>query len=149
MRIGEAGAARRFTEENPMTGKDKQVALVTGGSTGIGAAVALQLAQAGATVVISGRHESTLRTSAARHPGIAHVVADVANPADAARSVDEVRARYGRLDVLVNNAGIAEIAPLSDATSAHVRRTLATNVEGLIETTRAALPLLRQSEEPS
>lgn len=123
-----------------------QVVLVTGGSTGIGAAVALQLAQAGAKVVITGRKEATLRASAARHPGISYVVADIAKPEEVARSLEEVRARFDRLDALVNNAGILEIVPLADATPAHVRRTLDINLVGLIETTRAALPLLRKSK---
>jgi NAD(P)-dependent dehydrogenase (short-subunit alcohol dehydrogenase family) len=125
---------------------DKQIALVTGGSSGIGAAVALQLAQAGARVVITGRHEATLRASAARHPNIDYVVADVGKSADVARTLDEVRARHGRLDVLINNAGIMEIVPLSDAGPDHVRRTLDTNLVGLIETTRLALPLLRAAK---
>jgi NAD(P)-dependent dehydrogenase (short-subunit alcohol dehydrogenase family) len=125
---------------------EQQVALVTGGSSGIGAAVAHHLARAGVRVVVTGRHEETLRSSSDRHANIGYVVADLAKAPDAHRSVDEVKARFGRLDVLVNNAGIAEIASLPHATAEHVRRTLATNVEGLIETTRAALPLLRQSK---
>jgi len=125
---------------------DGQAALVTGGSTGIGAAVALRLAKAGAKVVITGRHEDTLRTSAERHPNIGYVVADVARAGDVARSIDEVRKRFGRLDVLINNAGVLEIVPLADASPEHVRRTWETNVLGLIETTRAALPLLRKSK---
>jgi len=123
-----------------------QVALVTGGSSGIGAAVALRLAQAGAKVVITGRHEATLRDVAARHAGISYVVADVARPEDVVRSIEEVRRRHGRLDALINNAGVLEIVPLADASPEHVRRTWATNVDGLIETTRAALPLLRASK---
>jgi NAD(P)-dependent dehydrogenase (short-subunit alcohol dehydrogenase family) len=123
-----------------------QVALVTGGGTGIGAAVARQLAEAGAKVVITGRHEETLKTSAGQHPAITYVVADIARASDVARSVEEVRKRHGRLDALVNNAAILEIVPLADASSEHVRRTLDTNVLGLIETTRAALPLLRASK---
>ena len=124
-----------------------QVALVTGGSTGIGAAVALQLAQAGAKVVITGRHEATLRASAARHPGIDYVVADVAR-AERCRAQPGrgAQTRFGRLDVLINNAGVLEIVPLADASPEHVRRTWETNVLGLIETTRAALPLLRKSK---
>jgi NAD(P)-dependent dehydrogenase (short-subunit alcohol dehydrogenase family) len=124
---------------------DGQVVLVTGGGTGIGAAVALRLAEAGARVVITGRHEATLRASAARHARIAHVVADVARSGDVARTLEEVRARFDRLDVLINNAGVLEVAPLADASPEHVRRTWETNVLGLVETTRAALPLLRQS----
>src|SRR3954464_3670852 len=129
--------------ENSFAG---QVALVTGGSTGIGAAVALQLAQAGAQVVITGRHEETLRASAARHPAIAYVVGDIGRAGDVARSLEEVRKRFGRLDVLVNNAGVMEIVSLADASPEHERRTWETRVPGLIETTRAALPLLRKSK---
>jgi len=124
---------------------ESNVALVTGASTGIGRAVALQLANAGAKVVITGRHEAALRESAAQHPAISFVVADVAQAADAARTVEEVKLRHGRLDVLVNNAGIAPVAPLSDASPDHVHEVFDTNVHGLIELTRQALPLLRQS----
>jgi NAD(P)-dependent dehydrogenase (short-subunit alcohol dehydrogenase family) len=124
---------------------DGQMALVTGGGTGIGAAVALRLAEAGARVIITGRHEATLRASAARHTRIGHVVADVARSSDVARTFEEVRARFGRLDILINNAGVLELAALADASPEHVRRTWETNVLGLVETTRAALPLLRQS----
>lgn len=122
-----------------------QVALVTGGSTGIGAAIALELAQAGARVVITGRHEETLRSSAARHPRIAYHVADAAQAADAARALDELRARYGQLDALVNNAGVFELRSVGDAASDHVRRLWETNVLGVVETTRVALPLLKKS----
>ncbi len=121
-----------------------QIVLVTGGSTGIGAATALHFARAGAKVIITGRTEATLREAAARDRNIAHVLADVSNPADAARTVETVKARYGRLDVLVNNAGVFELAPISDAGTDHFRRTFDINVGGLIETTRLALPLLRQ-----
>lgn len=123
-----------------------QIILVTGGSTGIGAATANLFARAGATVVITGRNEATLRTTAAldaKH--LLPVVADVSNPADAARVIETIRAKYGRLDVLVNNAGVFEISPISDASAEHYRRTFDINVGGLIETTRLALPLLRQS----
>ena len=57
-----------------------------------------------------------------------------------------MRTRFGRLDALINNAGILEMVPLADASPEHVRRTCETNVVGLIETTRAALPLLRKSK---
>jgi NAD(P)-dependent dehydrogenase (short-subunit alcohol dehydrogenase family) len=122
-----------------------QVVLVTGGSTGIGAATAAHLARAGARVVITGRTEATLRESAAADAGISYLVADVARAADAARAVAEVTARHGRLDVLVNNAGIAEVMPLPRADADHVRRILDINVAGLIEMTRVALPLLERT----
>ena len=125
---------------------ENRVALVTGGSTGIGAAAALELAEGGASVIITGRSEGTLSASAKRHARIDYVVADVSNPEDAARTLDAVRARFDRLDVLVNNAGIAEIAALADANAEHVRRVWKTNVDGLIETTRLALPLLKKTK---
>jgi NAD(P)-dependent dehydrogenase (short-subunit alcohol dehydrogenase family) len=128
---------------NDMNGKR---VVVTGGSTGIGAAIALELATAGATVLVTGRHPATLEASASRHPSIVGLVADVSKPADAARTIAEVKSRWGRLDVLVNNAGIAEVAPLADANEDHVRRQFDINVFGLIETTRVALPLLRASK---
>jgi NAD(P)-dependent dehydrogenase (short-subunit alcohol dehydrogenase family) len=124
---------------------ESKVALVTGGSTGIGRAVALQLSQAGAQVVVTGRHEHQLREAATQHSGITWVVADVARLPDAATTLEEVWCRHRRLDILVNNAGIAPMAPLSDATPEHVRQVFDVNVSGLIEMTRAALPLLRET----
>jgi NAD(P)-dependent dehydrogenase (short-subunit alcohol dehydrogenase family) len=125
---------------------ENRVVLITGGSTGIGAAAANLFARAGAKVFVTGRHEKTLRESAAQHANISYIVSDVSKPSDAARAIDEVKSKAGRLDVLVNNAGIFEIAPLADASIDHVRKTLDINVAGLIETTRVALPLLRQSK---
>jgi NAD(P)-dependent dehydrogenase (short-subunit alcohol dehydrogenase family) len=125
---------------------DKQVVLITGGSTGIGAATAKLFAQSGAKVLITGRNEETLRTSAAQHTGITPLVADIADPVAAANTIEQVKTRYGRLDVLINNAAILEVAALSDASPDHVRRTFDINVVGLIETTRHALPLLVQSK---
>ena len=125
---------------------ENRIALVTGGGTGIGAAVALELARGGADVVITGRTEATLRSSAERHPRIKYVVADIGAPGGAEKGVNDVRARWDRLDILVNNAGILEMAPLAEVTPEHLRRTWATNVDGLIQTTRLALPLLKRSK---
>jgi NAD(P)-dependent dehydrogenase (short-subunit alcohol dehydrogenase family) len=122
-----------------------RVALVTGGSTGIGRAVACQLAECGARVVITGRHQDTLQESAAHHPNIGFLVADVAQLSDAARTIEEVQRRHGRLDILINNAGAAAIVPLDQADPTHVRWLFDVNVHGLVETTRLALPLLRES----
>lgn len=123
-----------------------QVVLVTGGSTGIGAASAKHFAEAGAKVLITGRHEATLRSAAQAHSDIEWLVADVALPKDTARVIEHIKARHGRLDALINNAGIFEIAPLSDVSAEHVQRVLSVNVAGLIEMTRTALPLLRKSK---
>ncbi len=125
---------------------ESQIVLVTGGSTGIGAAVALELATNGATVLITGRNEASLRASAEQHARIAYFVADVSKPVDVASTVAEIRKRYGRLDVLVNNAGVAPPRPLSDSTPEHAREVFDTNVFGLVELTRQALPLLVASK---
>lgn len=122
-----------------------QVVLVTGGSTGIGAATAAHFARAGAKVVVTGRTEATLAVAAAQHPDISYVVADVGRAEDTARVLAAVTSRHGRLDVLVNNAGVIEIVPLAHADAAHVSRTFDTNVLGVIEVTRLALPLLTAS----
>lgn len=124
---------------------ENQVVLLTGGSTGIGAATARLLAERGAKLVITGRHENALRVAAEQHPNISSVTADIARPADAARSVQETVARHGRIDVLINNAAILELSALSDVSAEHARRTFDINVLGLIETTRLALPHLRAS----
>jgi NAD(P)-dependent dehydrogenase (short-subunit alcohol dehydrogenase family) len=125
---------------------DNRVVLVTGGGTGIGAATGRYLARAGAKVVITGRTEKTLREAASQHAGISYVVADITHPGEVTRTVAEVSLRHGRLDVLVNNAGVAEIAPLAQVDLDHVRRLIEVNLVGLIEITRQALPLLETSK---
>jgi NAD(P)-dependent dehydrogenase (short-subunit alcohol dehydrogenase family) len=87
---------------------DGKVALVTGASRGIGAAIARELAEAGATVALTGREEATLKQVAASLPrdGALTVEADVANTADLERLVARVVERLGGIDVLVNNAGL-------------------------------------------
>ncbi len=121
------------------------VALVTGGSSGIGLAIAQRLADDGYDVVITGRREEALRDAATSRPSISYVVADASSSSAAASAVAATRDRHGRLDVLVNNAGIAPPASLADTTDEHVDEILGTNVRGVVSTTRAALPMLREA----
>lgn len=121
------------------------VALVTGGNSGIGLAIAKRLAADGFAVVISGRREEALEEAANGTENISYVVADASKPADAAKAISEVKARHGRLDVLVNNAGIGRGAPLADASEEHYEAIFGTNVRGVISTTREALPMLKES----
>ena len=121
-----------------------KVVLITGGTSGIGRACAVAFGQAGASVVVTGRDEQRLAATAAAltQLGITHrtVRADVGVAADAARAVRETVAAFGRLDVLLNNAGISMRARFQDADVAVIERLMQTNFFGTVYTTKAALP---------
>lgn len=123
-----------------------KVALVTGGSTGIGQGTALAFANEGAKVLITGRNEDTLMTSADQHENISYLVADASDPADATRTIAHVEDTFGSLDILVNNAGVAMFVPLEHSTLEHFDAQFNTNVRGLYEITRQALPLLEKTK---
>ncbi|MGA2836723.1 MAG: SDR family oxidoreductase [Acidimicrobiales bacterium] len=126
-----------------------QTVLVTGSSSGIGAATARMFAASGATVVINSvTSVDAGRSLAAELPGATYVQADVADESDASRLVDEVVSTHGRLDILVNNAGTTAVIPHSDLESASPdvwRRIFDTNVFGTWQVTVAAVPHLRAS----
>ena len=118
-----------------MTRLDGKVAVVTGGSQGIGAAIARGLEAEGATVVV-----------ADLHPPEGGIRADVADEADAQRMVDETVERHGRLDILVNNAGLyASLAmrPFTEIPLDEWRRVMDVNVASMFLTCRAAVPAMR------
>ncbi|WP_223198502.1 SDR family NAD(P)-dependent oxidoreductase [Solihabitans fulvus] len=118
--------------------------LVTGGGTGIGRAAALAFAEQGAaTVIITGRREAPLAEVAAQHPAVLPVVADVATEQGASAAADAVRAQGGALDVLVHNAGVIRLTPLSTPDLAAARDVLDVNVLGPVLLTTALLPQLR------
>jgi NAD(P)-dependent dehydrogenase (short-subunit alcohol dehydrogenase family) len=120
--------------------------MLTGGSTGIGRAIARRVASDGADVLITGRHEDTLKEAASQNGNISYLVADIGRSEDVERTLSEVKQRYGKLDILVNNVGIAPAAPLSDLDLTHYDSVFRVNVRGLIDTTRQALPLLKASK---
>ena len=124
-----------------------QVVLVTGSSSGIGAATAHQFAAAGATVVVnSATSVEAGRAVAAELPDATYVQADVSDEADCTRLVADVIAAHGRLDVLVNNAGTTAVIPHGDleaATADVWRRIFDVNVIGTWQLTVAAVPHLR------
>ena len=128
------------------------VALVTGASSGIGAATARRLAEHGASVVLVARRKDRLADVAAeidKAGGAALVVeADITDRAQAEAAVQQTVERFGRLDILVNNAGLMLLGPVVGADAAEWERMIAINVNGLLYTTRAALPhLLSAAEE--
>lgn len=113
------------------------VVLVTGGSSGIGRGIAETLVRAGARVAITGRDGARLNAAAAAI-GAHAIQADVSNEDDAARTVREVIATFGHLDVLVNNAGMGVLKPLVDMDAAGFDQVIATNVRGAMLMAREA-----------
>jgi NAD(P)-dependent dehydrogenase (short-subunit alcohol dehydrogenase family) len=127
-----------------VTGKlaDK-VAVVIGGSSGIGLGVAKRFAQEGARVFITGRRQSQLDKAVAVIGGNAAAIqGDTSNLADLDRIFAEIQAQAVRIDVLAVNAGVYEFGTLGEITEEHFDKTFNTNVRGLLFTVQKALPLL-------
>jgi len=123
------------------------VAVVTGGSKGIGLAIARAFVERGMQVTITGRDEADLsraRQQLGAGGNVHAVAADVRNPADAKRAIDDTVARFGGLDVLVNNAGIGRFANVADMPIDTWREVIDTNLSGVFYCTHAALPEMRR-----
>ncbi|MCK9606373.1 MAG: SDR family oxidoreductase [Methylomonas sp.] len=125
-----------------MSRLNDKVVIVTGGSSGIGRAAALTFARQGAKTIITGRRVAPIEAAAAAHPNLIGLVADAALPDDAVRTVARAIDSWGRLDVLVNNAGAGAMLPLAEATADRIAHILAVNVLGPSLLARAALPYL-------
>ena len=122
-----------------------KVALVTGASSGIGRAAAVRLADAGARLALVSRDRARLEELAASlgGPATAHVIpADLTDPGARARVVPECLGQFGRLDVLVNSAGVIATGNLADTEPAEWRSMLEINLYATVELMRAALPHL-------
>jgi len=123
-----------------------KVAVVTGASKGIGAGIARALGAAGAAVVVNyasdraGADKAVADIKAKGGKAIA-VKGDVSKSADVKHLFDETRKAFGKLDVLVNNAGVFKFAPLEETTEAEYQRQFGINVLGPLQATREALPL--------
>ena len=121
-----------------------KTAVVTGGSTGIGLATAVRLADEGAYVFVTGRREAELDAAVKRigaHRATA-VAGDIAKPVDLDRLYAAVQSRGGGLDVLVANAATGAFVTLEETTEDHFDQTFAVNVRGTMLTVRKALPVL-------
>jgi NAD(P)-dependent dehydrogenase (short-subunit alcohol dehydrogenase family) len=125
------------------TKHEGRIAVITGGSSGIGLATARRLALEGATVVVTGRRQPELDAAVQT---IGHnawgVRGDIADLQHLDMLVGAVKERHGRLDILFANAGTGELLPLGAITEAHVDRILGVNVKGTLFTVQKALPLM-------
>jgi NAD(P)-dependent dehydrogenase (short-subunit alcohol dehydrogenase family) len=132
---------------NLLTCKDApmdRAALVTGGSSGIGLAIAAMLRESGFSLTLVGRTRE--KVLAAADTLAAHAVtADVSKEEDCRRIVDEHREEHGRLDLLVNSAGVGIAGSIDELDTRHIDLQLNVNLRGLMLVTAAALPLLRDA----
>jgi NADP-dependent 3-hydroxy acid dehydrogenase YdfG len=133
--------------ENDIRGK---VIIITGASSGIGEATALLLAERGAKLVVGARRGDLLAALVARLETLggvaAYAVTDVTQSADLAALVQLAQTRFGRLDVVVNNAGIAPISRLDDLCVEDWEAMIDVNLKGLLYSIAAALPVFRQQQ---
>lgn len=127
---------------------DGQVALVTGGTRGIGRAVAQELLRAGATVVICGRNEESLKQAIedlSRDGKVLGRIADVAREEDVRQLFAFIDQECQRLDILVNNAGVGVFKSVADLTPEEWRHTIETNLNSSFYCSHEAIPRLRKS----
>ena len=121
-----------------------KVWFITGASRGLGAKIAEAAMAVGDKVAATGRDPAAVRRALERHGDVLPLSLDVTDPASIAAAVDATSAHFGRIDVLVNNAGYGHLGVFEASTPDEVRDQFGTNVFGLMEVTRAVLPVMRQ-----
>jgi NAD(P)-dependent dehydrogenase (short-subunit alcohol dehydrogenase family) len=125
------------------------ITFITGANKGLGYETARRLIEIGQTVLIGARDPERGRTAADRL-GARFVAIDIADDESVARAADDVTAHEGRIDVLINNAGIVgPYLPAEELAGPDAAEVLNTNVAGIVRVTHAFLPLLRRSEHPA
>ena len=123
----------------------ERAALITGGSSGIGLAIARMLRDEGYGLTLASRRPEKVQ-AAAEELGAVAVAADVGDADDCQRLVEQHRERFGRLDVLVNSAGIGIAGTIEQLPAKHFDLQVGVNLRGLFLVTQAAVPLLRESQ---
>lgn len=127
-----------------------QTALVTGGSKGIGRAICLALAREGANVVIAARHENEIKDTIdklkAMNSESLAIQADVRSEEDVRRLISTLIDKCGRLDILINNAGVACKKRLEETTLEEYEKIMDTNLKGVFLCTKYAIPYIRESK---
>jgi len=119
-----------------------KIALITGGTTGIGAATAKLFQSEGATVIVTGQNPVTVAAVPAQIPGIEAVVADQSDTSATEALIGRIRDRHGRIDVLFVNAGVAHFAPIEKVDEDFFDREFAVNVRGAYFLIKHALPIM-------
>jgi len=123
---------------------DGKIVIVTGAGQGIGKAIAAKLAAEGATVVVTDLDEATAQATAAALPGAVAIRTDVTDRAGVQALADQVTGQFGRIDVLVNNAGWDKASPFVDSDPADWDRAIAVNLYGVLHTCKAVLPVMAE-----
>jgi len=125
---------------------ENKTVLVTGAGTGIGRAVAQRFADEGADVLILGRTEETLKETASSNEKISYIVADIEKDENIADVISELENTYGKLDILINNAGWAPVTPISEVKMDEYDKVFGINVRALVNLTINSIPLLKKSK---
>lgn len=124
----------------------EKVALVTGSARGIGLATAKTLIAQGWRVAMADRDGDELREAAKTLNAASPFVHDISDEADVAEMIEAVTESYGRIDAVVNNAGVADFGPIEQTDYARWRRVMQTNLDGVFLVSQAAIPALRATK---
>jgi NAD(P)-dependent dehydrogenase (short-subunit alcohol dehydrogenase family) len=146
--IAGIGIAREAWQRHNMIDLPGQVVMITGGSRGLGLAMAEEFARQGAKLVLCARQEDELEQARLKlmelESAILTVVCDVTNPEDVQHAVEQATARFGRIDILVNNAGIISAGPQQTLTRADFEESMNIMFWGVFNMTMAVLPQMKE-----
>jgi NAD(P)-dependent dehydrogenase (short-subunit alcohol dehydrogenase family) len=121
---------------------DQKIALITGGTTGIGAATAKLFRSEGATVIVTGQNPKSVDAIKAELPGVEAFVSDQGDTAATKALIDQIKAKHGRIDVLFVNAGIAHFAPIENVDEAFFDKQFNVNVRGAYFVAKHAVTIM-------
>jgi NAD(P)-dependent dehydrogenase (short-subunit alcohol dehydrogenase family) len=119
-----------------------KIALISGGTSGIGAETARLFQAEGATVIVTGSRQASVDAASASMPGVEAILSDSKDIAASQTLVEKVKAKYGRIDVLFVNAGVASFAPIAEVDEAFFDRHFDVNVKGAFFLMKSALPAM-------